>query len=155
VAVARRRHHPHAARGLPHDVGFRQIVAEPLRLRADLARLEQAISNLLDNAVRHGASRVQISARLAGARIEVHVSDDGAGFSEDVAAHAFERFRRGGQTHSGDGAVWRSSPPSRARTTEAAAPTAPTSGCHCRPETGDARVASIKASRDPPRRKPT
>jgi signal transduction histidine kinase len=81
-----------------------EIVAEPLRLRADPARLEQAISNLLDNALRHGAGGVQIGARLAGARIEIHVSDEGAGFSEDVAAHAFERFRRGGQTRSGDGA---------------------------------------------------
>jgi two-component system OmpR family sensor kinase len=81
-----------------------EIGAEPLRLRADPARLEQAISNLLDNALRHGAGRVQISARQAGGRIEIHVSDDGAGFSEDFAAHAFERFRRGSETLSGDGA---------------------------------------------------
>ena len=47
---------------------------------------------------------MQISARQANGRIEIHVSDDGAGFSEDFAAHAFERFRRGTEAHSGDGA---------------------------------------------------
>jgi signal transduction histidine kinase len=81
-----------------------EMVCEPLRLRADPVRLEQAVSNLLDNALRHGAGSVQISARHTGRHIEIHVSDSGTGLSEDFAAHAFERFRRGSETHSGDGA---------------------------------------------------
>jgi signal transduction histidine kinase len=47
---------------------------------------------------------VHISTRHADERIEIHVTDDGAGLSKEFAAHAFERFRRGNHTHSGDGA---------------------------------------------------
>ena len=62
---------------------------------ADRLRLEQALRNLVDNALGHGEGTVTISARREGAGVELHVRDQGRGFSSDVAARAFERFSRG------------------------------------------------------------
>jgi len=47
---------------------------------------------------------IRTTAQLVDGRVEIHVRDDGDGLSEEFAAHAFERFRRGENTPSGDGA---------------------------------------------------
>ncbi|MEA2192904.1 MAG: hypothetical protein QOI73_3025 [Solirubrobacteraceae bacterium] len=73
-------------------------------LRVDPARIEQALSNLLDNALRHGQGSIRIGAQLVDGLVEIHVRDEGAGLSADVAPHAFERFRRGTETRGGEGA---------------------------------------------------
>jgi signal transduction histidine kinase len=65
-----------------------------LVLVADEARLEQALGNLVDNALRHGGRVVELSARAVGERAEVHVRDDGPGFPERFLPTAFERFTR-------------------------------------------------------------
>lgn len=72
------------------------IVTAPdgLRLIADPLRLEQALGNLVDNALRHGGQRVELDARVAGDRVELHVRDDGPGFPQDFIDTAFERFTR-------------------------------------------------------------
>jgi len=80
------------------------VACDPIALRADPGRLEQAVSNLLDNALRHGGGAVRIRARRVDGRVEIHVTDEGAGLSDELAPHAFERFRRGEQTRSGNGA---------------------------------------------------
>ena len=64
-------------------------------LRADRLRLEQALRNLVDNALGHGQGTVTIAARRVGGATELHVADEGHGFPPDVAARAFERFSRG------------------------------------------------------------
>src|SRR5690242_2887861 len=61
---------------------------------ADPARLEQALGNLVDNALTHGRGTVSLSARPAGGLVELHVEDEGAGFSAGFAARAFDRFSR-------------------------------------------------------------
>jgi len=61
---------------------------------ADRLRLEQALRNLVDNALGHGEGTVTITARTAGEATEVHVLDEGGGFPPDVAGRAFERFSR-------------------------------------------------------------
>ncbi len=61
---------------------------------ADRLRLEQALGNLVENALRHGAGTVRLSARESGGRVELHVSDEGVGFPRDFLARAFERFSR-------------------------------------------------------------
>jgi heavy metal sensor kinase len=68
--------------------------ADGLEVEADRLRLEQALSNLLDNALRHGAGPIQLSARREGARVQLHVCDVGDGFPADFLPHAFERFSR-------------------------------------------------------------
>ena len=72
---------------------------------ADRLRLEQALRNLVDNALGYGGGRITITARLVGDAIEIHVLDEGQGFSQEVASRAFERFARGddARTRGGSG----------------------------------------------------
>ena len=64
------------------------------RLSGDRLRLEQALANLVDNALRHGGGSVRVVCTASNGNIELHVTDEGAGFPSDVLAHAFERFNR-------------------------------------------------------------
>jgi two-component system phosphate regulon sensor histidine kinase PhoR len=68
-----------------------------LSVRADAARLEQVLSNLLDNAIKYGTTggRVTLGANLAGeGRVAVFVADDGPGLPADALERVFERFYR-------------------------------------------------------------
>jgi signal transduction histidine kinase len=60
----------------------------------DRMRVEQAIGNLVENALRHGAGTIRVWSHASGGRIEIHVGDEGEGFPPDFLPHAFERFRR-------------------------------------------------------------
>ena len=71
------------------------LAAGHIYLTADPLRLEQALGNLVDNALRHGGTQIELSAHAAGHDIELHVRDDGPGFPEDFIGSAFERFTRG------------------------------------------------------------
>ena len=70
-------------------------VSDDLELSADPLRLRQALSNLVDNALRHGEGEVVLGARRTPAGVELEVSDAGPGFDPDIAARAFDRFARG------------------------------------------------------------
>ncbi len=73
--------------------------AEPLSIKGDPVNLSEAVKNILDNAVRHGArSRivVRLSARAGMAIVEVE--DDGEGIPEDRWHAVVRRF---GSTSSG------------------------------------------------------
>jgi signal transduction histidine kinase len=72
------------------------------RARVDRLRIEQALGNLIDNALRHGAGTIHLSAAQHGDWLELHVADEGPGFPADFAPHAFERFSRANQ-HRGSG----------------------------------------------------
>jgi two-component system, OmpR family, sensor kinase len=80
-----------AARGRPIALD----APDGLSLDADPLRLRQALGNLLDNALRHGAGDVVLASRPSGEAVEVEVSDEGAGFATEFAERAFERFARG------------------------------------------------------------
>ena len=58
------------------------------------AGLRRAVSNLLDNAVRHADRRVWVATRVTGDRGEVVVSDDGPGVPVADRPRVFERFTR-------------------------------------------------------------
>jgi signal transduction histidine kinase len=60
----------------------------------DPVRLEQAIVNLVDNALRYGGADVVLAASAANGSLELHVRDDGAGFPDEFLTRAFERFSR-------------------------------------------------------------
>ncbi len=68
--------------------------ADGLVLPGDSARLGQALANLVDNALRYGAGTVELAARDRDGTVELHVTDEGAGFDADFLPHAFERFSR-------------------------------------------------------------
>ena len=71
------------------------IEAAPgLCVHGDRLRLEQALGNLIDNALRYGGAVVQLDASAVDDRVELHVRDHGAGFPPDFLARAFERFSR-------------------------------------------------------------
>jgi signal transduction histidine kinase len=75
-----------------------------LTITADPARLEQALANMVDNALRHGAGRVSIDAQPGDGRVEIHVLDEGRGFPAKLVDSAFERFTSGGSDRSEGGA---------------------------------------------------
>jgi two-component system, OmpR family, sensor kinase len=75
---------------------------EGLVVRADPGRLQQALGNLLDNAVRYGGELIAMSAEVRGGAVELHVRDSGPGFPPGFAARAFERFTRADDAR-GDG----------------------------------------------------
>jgi signal transduction histidine kinase len=83
----------------------RKLRAEPseLRLDVDPLRVEQALGNLVDNALTHGEGRVELRAVDAGNRVELHVLDEGAGFPSEFRSRAFERFSQGDKARSGAG----------------------------------------------------
>jgi signal transduction histidine kinase len=54
----------------------------------------RALGNLVDNAVRHAATAVQVSARADGSEVVLEVSDDGHGIAPDDRERVFERFTR-------------------------------------------------------------
>jgi two-component system OmpR family sensor kinase len=80
-------------------------VAAPdgLRLVGDAVRLEQALGNLVDNALRHGKGTIRLSALETSRAIELHVVDEGAGFPPEFLARAFERFSRADEARGGEG----------------------------------------------------
>jgi signal transduction histidine kinase len=73
-------------------------------VEADPARLEQALANLVDNALSYGDGAVALSARREDGTVELHVCDEGAGFPPAFLPHAFERFSRADQSRGGGSA---------------------------------------------------
>jgi signal transduction histidine kinase len=61
---------------------------------ADPARVEQALGNLVDNALQHGAGAVTLFARRIDDSVELHVTDEGGGFPPEFVERAFDRFSR-------------------------------------------------------------
>jgi len=77
-----------------------ELPDEPLVLDCDLARLTQAVANLLNNAARYtprgGHVRVHVARRDAAAIIAVE--DDGAGIPADLLQRIFDMFAQGPQS---------------------------------------------------------
>lgn len=72
----------------------RTIPADLPFVRADPVLLHHVLLNLLDNAARHAASRLEVSGRAEGGKVLLAVSDDGEGIPEAERARIFERFAR-------------------------------------------------------------
>jgi two-component system OmpR family sensor kinase len=74
-----------------------------LFVNADQTWLEQALNNLVSNALRYGGGPVVLSARERGGTVEMHVLDQGCGFEPAFLECAFERFARSDPARSGIG----------------------------------------------------
>lgn len=86
---------------LERELGARPVVTDlpddlPL-VPVDDVLVEQALHNLLDNALRHApsASPITIRARLVDRDVEVSVEDEGPGLSPGDEGRVFEKFYRG------------------------------------------------------------
>lgn len=72
--------------------------ANPPRVMGDSLMLREAFKNLIDNALRHGATEdghIDVRLEADGADWRVIVSDQGPGIAPALANTAFERFARG------------------------------------------------------------
>jgi two-component system, OmpR family, sensor kinase len=77
--------------------------SDAIALHADRLRAEQALANLVDNALRHGEGAVELRAEPAGDAVRLHVLDRGPGFDPALDGRAFERFTRGDRARSRGG----------------------------------------------------
>jgi signal transduction histidine kinase len=70
------------------------VAPQSFPVRGDRIRLEQALGNLCDNALRYGKGEVRLSAAQSNGLIELHVTDEGGGFPPELIERAFDRFAR-------------------------------------------------------------
>jgi two-component system OmpR family sensor kinase len=88
------------------DAERRRLLAEPapgVELEGDPMRLEQALANMVENALRYGRGTIRLSAESRGDRVCLHVRDDGPGFPAEFLPSAFERFTRADEARSRGG----------------------------------------------------
>jgi signal transduction histidine kinase len=86
--------------------GEREIrleVPDGLRATVDGQAFDRILSNLLANAVRHGAPPFSVVAATTGGELSVTIEDRGNGVAAEFVGSLFERFTRGA-TSSGKGA---------------------------------------------------
>lgn len=71
----------------------------------DPVRLEQAVTNLIGNAIKHGPAegKVRVGVETGNDRVIVSIEDDGPGIPADQREHVFERGARGSASHSTPG----------------------------------------------------
>jgi two-component system, OmpR family, sensor kinase len=81
-----------------------EVEADGVELLADRLRAEQALGNLVDNALRHGRGQVRLAAFRGNVGVELHVRDQGPGFPSGFLDHAFDRFTRADPAREGPGA---------------------------------------------------
>ncbi|RAL21732.1 hypothetical protein DL240_12830 [Lujinxingia litoralis] len=76
--------------------------AEPIFAVVDPDRIEQVISNLIDNALKHGRAegKVTVSLCTRGSHVIVSVRDQGEGMAKEDLEHIFERFYSGASSRS-------------------------------------------------------
>jgi signal transduction histidine kinase len=75
-----------------------------LRIRIDRLRIEQALGNLVENALRHGAGTIRLLGVEREQQVEIHVTDEGNGIPDAFVSRAFERFSRADPARGGGGA---------------------------------------------------
>ncbi len=83
-----------AARAAPLGRSLNIDAPPGTTVRADRLRLEQALGNLVDNALREGQGAVNVHARTVNGTTEFTVTDEGTGFPDDLLPTVFERFTR-------------------------------------------------------------
>jgi signal transduction histidine kinase len=84
------------------SIAVDQFAASP-PLLADRDRVGQAMDNLVDNALRHAATEVELTTKVEGSSLEFHVLDDGPGFPPEFLPNAWERFSRADAARTEDG----------------------------------------------------
>ena len=83
-----------------------ETVITPVRVIGDSTAISRVIRNLLDNAVRHATSRVEVCVGHRDREAMIAISDDGPGIATKDRVRVFERFVRldSDRSRSGGGA---------------------------------------------------
>jgi two-component system CheB/CheR fusion protein len=79
----------------PHDVRLELIMhAAPIELAIDPVRMRQALSNLIDNGLKHTppGGLVSVKVALEGDDVVIRVEDGGRGIAPEFLQHVFELF---------------------------------------------------------------
>jgi signal transduction histidine kinase len=79
------------------------VQSDDSMITADRQRLEYALGNLLDNALTHGAGKVELVGQRSADAVEIRVRDHGGGFTPSYLAHPFVRFAPTASTGRGTG----------------------------------------------------
>lgn len=98
--IARHQSDAAAAHGVSLNT---ELPTDPIQITGDATMVEEAITNLVENALLHGGdtlSKITISLTSGGPRVRVKVADDGQGISPQHIEKARERF---GQVHPSEG----------------------------------------------------
>jgi signal transduction histidine kinase len=82
--------------GAPHEIEYDAPDDLP-GIWADPDKFTQVLTNVLENAIRHGADPVSVTARLEGDLVAVQVDDCGDGIAPDIRQRAFTKFWTTGQ----------------------------------------------------------
>jgi signal transduction histidine kinase len=85
------------ARMSGREIVIGDLASDGLLVRADPDRIAQSLDNLTTNALRYGGGTITLSAQPRDGLVELHVSDEGPGFPEEIIVHPFERFARGSE----------------------------------------------------------
>ena len=88
------------------EAGGRQIevnIAEHCTCPGHPDQLREALINLLENALIHGAGTVRITLRQTNNELQLDVSDQGPGIPLAERENMFQRFRKGQQSSEGTG----------------------------------------------------
>ncbi|WP_232734735.1 sensor histidine kinase KdpD [Polaribacter sp. ALD11] len=74
---------------------------QPIYLQVDLFHFENAISNLIDNAVKYGGKNIKININSILNTTQISVADDGFGIDKNQQEKIFDKFYRvpKGNTH--------------------------------------------------------
>ncbi len=96
-----------AHRGAQHGIHLRNHIEESHLVTADARRLEQILTNLIDNAIKFNqpGGEVSVSATVAedGKYETIRVRDTGLGIAPEHLPRIFERFYRADKARSRDG----------------------------------------------------
>jgi two-component system phosphate regulon sensor histidine kinase PhoR len=84
------------AKAQEKEIALESQCDEHLSARIDIDLMEQALINLLDNAIKYSPAgrRVQVHAQVAGQELQIMVSDNGLGIAAPHLPRIFERFYR-------------------------------------------------------------
>jgi two-component system, OmpR family, sensor kinase len=91
------------ARASESGRGLRVQGSNGAGVEADRLRAEQALANLVDNALRYGEGDVELAAEATSDGVRLHVLDRGPGFEPSLNGQAFDRFTRGDRARSRGG----------------------------------------------------